>query len=84
MPGAQRSQVVGRVGAAWKLRVHAAPERGRANDEVVTLLSETLGLGRSDVRVVAGRTTRDKIVEIAQISRGQAERRLAAAAESPA
>ena len=30
-PGAARAGVVGRHGDAWKLRVSAAPERGKAN-----------------------------------------------------
>ena len=76
VPGATTTQVVGRLGEAWKLRVRAAPERGRANDEVVVLLAETLGLPRADVRVVAGHTRRDKVVELGGISRDEAERRL--------
>jgi uncharacterized protein len=76
VPGARTTQVVGRLGDAWKLRVHAAPERGRANDEVVALLAETLSLPRADGRVVAGHTTRDKVVELGGISRDEAERRL--------
>jgi len=76
VPGAARTQLVGRLGDAWKLRVHAAPERGLANDAVVALLAETLGLPRADVRVVAGHTTRDKLVEVAGISRDEVEHRL--------
>ena len=82
MPGARRSQVVGHLGESWKLRVHAAPERGRANDEVVALLAEILSLSQSEIRVVAGRTTRDKVVEPSQITLEEAEQRLAAAAGS--
>ena len=79
VPGARRAGVVGRLGEAWKLRVHAAPERGRANDEVVALLAETLGLARSEVRLVAGLTSRDKVVELSQLSLAEAERRLESA-----
>lgn len=57
----------------------AAPERGRANDEVVTLLAQQLELPRPDVRVVAGLTARDKVVELSGITVEEAERRLAAA-----
>ena len=84
VPGAASTRVVGRLGDAWKLRVHAPPERGRANDEVVALLTETLGLPRADVRVVAGRTTRDKVVELAGISYDEAERRLESARKDAA
>ena len=79
VPGARRSRVVGRLGDAWKLHVHAAPERGRANDDVVALLAQTLGLTRSDIRVVAGLTSRDKVVELAGIGYDDAERILEAA-----
>lgn len=57
----------------------AAPERGRANDAVVTLLAQRLELPRPDVRVVAGLAARDKVVELSGITVEEAERRLAAA-----
>jgi uncharacterized protein (TIGR00251 family) len=75
-PGARRSAVVGRHGDAWKLRVHAAPERGRANAAVVDLLADVLGLAPRDVRVVAGHAARDKVVELDRLSLAEAERRL--------
>lgn len=75
--GARRSEVAGRLGDAWKLRVSAPPERGRANDDVVALLADALGLARSEIRVVAGRTTRDKVVEVDRLTLDEAERRLA-------
>lgn len=78
--GAGRSAVVGRLGPAWKLRVAASPERGRANDAIVTLLAETLGLPRPDVRLVAGGSARDKVVEVTGLSVDEAERRLTVSA----
>jgi len=75
-PGARRSEVVGRLGDAWKLRVRSAPERGRANDEVSELLARTLRLPSRDVRVISGHASRDKLVEIDGLTDGEAERRL--------
>jgi uncharacterized protein YggU (UPF0235/DUF167 family) len=74
--GARRSAVVGRYGDGWKLRVHAAPERGRANAEVVDLLAGVLGLAPQAVRIVAGHAARDKVVELDRLSPAEAERRL--------
>jgi hypothetical protein len=54
VPGADRTGVVGRHGAAWKVRVSAPPERGRANDAVLDLLSDTLSLPRASVSLVSG------------------------------
>jgi uncharacterized protein (TIGR00251 family) len=78
-PGARRSVVVGRLGDAWKLRVAAPPERGRANASVVALLASSLDLGKPDVRIVGGTLSRDKVVEIVGLSLEEAERRLTSA-----
>ena len=78
-PGATRAGVVGRYGEAWKVRVAAPPEGGRANDAVVRLLAETLSVPRDAVTLVSGQTARDKIVELTGIDGSQAERRLTAA-----
>ena len=78
-PGAVRSAVVGRHGAAWKVRVAAPPEDGKANDAVVRLLAETLALPARDVQIVSGRASRDKTVALAGLAPDEIERRLAAA-----
>jgi len=79
-PGSSRAAVVGRHGEAWKIRVAAPPEGGRANDAVVRLLAETLALPRGAVTLVSGHGARDKIVELAGIEPSQIDRRLASAA----
>ena len=81
-PGAARAGVVGRHGAAWKIRVAAPPEDGRANDAVVRLLADMLGLRRSDVEIVAGLGARDKVVTLAGIAPDELDRRLATAADA--
>ena len=78
-PGSGRSAVVGRHGDAWKLRVAAPPERGRANASVVSLLATSLEIGRPDVRIVSGAVSRDKVVEIVGLTLEEAEQRLASA-----
>ena len=78
-PGAARASVVGRYGDAWKVRVAAPPAGGRANDAVVRLLADTLGLPRRAVTLVSGHGGRDKIVELAGVGPEQIERRLSSA-----
>src|SRR5947207_1927457 len=54
-PGARRTELAGRYADGWKVRVTAAPERGRANEAVISLLARRLGLGsRTERSVVAG------------------------------
>ena len=78
VPGARRSEIVGRHGEAWKVRVKAPPERGAANDAVLALLAETLGVPAADVRLVSGHGSRDKMVELTGLDAEEAEARLAA------
>ena len=78
-PGAARSAVVGRHGAAWKVRVAAAPADGKANDALVRLLADTLGVPQRSVAIVSGHTSRDKTVALDGIDNDEIERRLAEA-----
>ena len=75
-PGASRTAIVGPHGDGWKIRVVAAPERGRANESVVAFLATTLGLRRPDVRIISGTSSRNKTVELVGLTRDEAERRL--------
>ena len=74
--------MVGRHGGAWKVRVSAAPEAGKANDAVVRLLAGTLGLPRRDVEIVSGHGARDKVVAVAGLEPNETERRLAEAVDA--
>ena len=78
--------MVGRHGSGWKVRVAAAPEDGKANDALVRLLADTLSLPARDVRIVSGRSSRDKIVALEGMRPEEIEQRLAeasGAAEEP-
>ena len=79
-PGAARSRVVGRHGEAWKVRVAAAPEDGKANNAVLDLLAGALRVPRGRVELVSGRTARDKVVALRGLSADEADARLAEAA----
>jgi uncharacterized protein (TIGR00251 family) len=76
IPGAGRSEIVGRYGDAWKVRVGAAPERGRANAELLELLSERLGVRPAELSIVSGLAARDKVVELRGLSAHEAAHRL--------
>jgi uncharacterized protein (TIGR00251 family) len=76
-PGADRTEIVGRRGDVWKVRVTAVAERGKANAAVERLLADVLGVPRAAVSVVSGRTGRDKVVEISGLDPAAVARRLA-------
>jgi hypothetical protein len=63
-PGARRDELAGRHGEAVKIRLRAAAVEGAANRGLVEFLAETLGLRRSQVRILRGERHRDKLIEI--------------------
>ena len=63
-PRAGRTAVVGRHGAALKLRVAAPPAEGRANDATCALLARTLGVKSASVSLVSGASSRTKRIRI--------------------
>jgi uncharacterized protein (TIGR00251 family) len=75
-PGSRRTELAGRLGDRWKVRVAAPPEGGRANDAVLGLLAKRLGLPRRAVSIVSGHAARDKVVEMTGIDQAETERRL--------
>ena len=75
-PGARKTELAGRHGDGWKVRVSAPPENGRANDAVLALLAERVGLPRRALSIVSGHRGRDKVVEMTGIDLEEAERRL--------
>jgi uncharacterized protein YggU (UPF0235/DUF167 family) len=48
-----------------RVRVAPRPVDGAANDALVRLLADTLGVAKGRVAIVRGATSRSKIVEIA-------------------
>ena len=63
-PGARRNEVLGFQGDVLRLRVIAPPERGRANEAVIELLAEVLGLPKSRLALVTGAASRNKVIAV--------------------
>ena len=63
-PHAKQNKVVENDGV---LRVYTtvAPENGRANSAVIELLSKHFDVAKSQIKIVRGVATRDKVIEIA-------------------
>ncbi len=76
VPGAARTEIVGRLGEAVKVRVAAPPEGGRANREVVALLARRLGLPLAQVTVLSGQGAPVKVIGLTGVSEAAALARL--------
>lgn len=75
-PRASRSEIVGMHGDALKIRLAAPPVDGAANDALVTLLAQAFAIPRRAVRILAGESSRAKLVELEGVT-PEAVRRLA-------
>ncbi|KAI0404108.1 DUF167-domain-containing protein [Xylaria palmicola] len=65
-PGASKTRegVVAITDDAIELCVSAPPQDGKANKAVLELLSKTLGLPKSDLKITTGLKSRDKVVSV--------------------
>jgi uncharacterized protein len=76
VPNASRSEIVGWLGDALKVKVKAPPVDGKANTELCRFLAETLDLPRSAVALTSGETARQKHVQIEGRSAEEVHRQL--------
>jgi uncharacterized protein len=70
-PRAKRTEIAGHHGPALKIRVAAPPVEQAANEALLTFVATTLGVRRGNVRLVAGATSRRKVLEIDGITAEQ-------------
>jgi uncharacterized protein len=63
-PGARKNSVTGIHADALKIALTAPPFDGKANEALIAFLAEALHLPRARVALVAGATSRAKVVRI--------------------
>jgi uncharacterized protein (TIGR00251 family) len=75
-PRASRNGIVPMEGGGLKIRLTAPPVDGAANEALVRFLADSFSLPISQVEIVTGHTSRDKIIRITGIGQEQAEKAL--------
>jgi uncharacterized protein len=63
-PRAAADRVDGVLDGVLRARVTAPAVEGAANNALIKLIAEELGVLRSDVRIVAGATSRQKLIVV--------------------
>ncbi|WP_218932071.1 DUF167 domain-containing protein [Adhaeretor mobilis] len=76
VPSSSKNCVAEWLGDVLKLRVTAPPERGKANLAVEATLALALDLPTGAVRVIRGKTSPRKVVQIDDLSESEVFRRL--------
>jgi uncharacterized protein (TIGR00251 family) len=70
-PGAKKNAVLGEHGGALKIAVTAPPLDGRANEAILDVLANWLGVKRSQVELLRGASNRNKVVLVRGITAEQ-------------
>lgn len=63
-PGSSQAKVEKINEGQYKVWVRAIPEKGKANTEMLELLTDHFHVPKSAIRIVIGKTAREKLVEI--------------------
>jgi len=75
-PRARKNEVCGVQGNALKVRLTAPPVEGAANEALVAFLAKSLGVRKSQVEILQGRTSRAKVVAVSGMSPDKLRERL--------
>jgi hypothetical protein len=59
-PRARQARIIGEHGGSLKVAVTDPPEKGKANQAIIKLLANHLGLKQSQVQLLSGASSRNK------------------------
>ncbi|GAB4531857.1 MAG: DUF167 domain-containing protein [Anaerolineae bacterium] len=78
IPRASKNEISGWYGDAVKIRLTAPPVEGAANAALIDFLAELLEVRKSQIEILSGHATRDKIVCVVGLMPQEVEARLGA------
>jgi len=61
-----KTEELSREGDSFVIKVKEPPKEGKANQAVIKLLAEHFGVPQSQVRILSGFRSRNKIIEVAE------------------
>ncbi len=64
-PNAKKTEVIGVLDDALKIKLQAQPIEGKANEALVRYLAKALGVSRSAVTITHGLSNKRKLIEVA-------------------
>ena len=76
VPGSRRTTLAGLWEDKLKVKVAAAPEKGKANEALIAFLARRLEVKPRAVAIVSGRTNPVKQIEVSGLTDSELRRRL--------
>ena len=71
VPRASKSEIVGEMNGALKIRIASPLVENAANIELIKLLSKAFGIAKGDVEIIGGLTSKTKQVKIKNLKAGK-------------
>ena len=68
VPGSSRTCIAGVLDGALKVKISAAPEKGKANQSLIAFLAKTLGVNKRAISIESGQTNPHKIISVSGVS----------------
>lgn len=75
-PRAKKSRILGLRGESLEVALAAPPVEGAANEELVRVLSDALGVPKRSVEILRGASSHKKLVAVAGLDSDELVRRL--------
>ncbi len=63
-PNAHSNSIKIREDGTLHIYVNAPPEKGKANEKLITILSDWLGISKKEIQIVQGHSSKSKLLEI--------------------
>lgn len=64
VPRSSRTQILGKEGDAYRVKLTSPPVDGQANKALIELLSKKLGVAKGNIEIIAGKHSKLKTIRI--------------------
>ena len=66
-PGSSKDQIIGLHNGRLKIKISAPPVDGKANQNLIEFISKALGVSKSKIEILKGRTSKLKTLKISGV-----------------
>ncbi|NUM36505.1 MAG: DUF167 domain-containing protein [Candidatus Brocadiae bacterium] len=77
VPGASRDAVLGEKDQCVKISIAASPEKDKANNRLIRFLADSLEIKQSQIHIVQGQKSRNKLVAFSECIAEDMEKKIA-------
>jgi uncharacterized protein len=75
LPNAARNEIMGKQNGVWRIKIAAPPDKGKANKELISFLSDVLSLKKDVLTLLRGQASRDKVIGVEGLSQEEIDLR---------